>query len=154
MTADSNCATWRAESPIGTCSDTNDGATKPDLHRRLTPLRQELKTEIVDTNSSGAAEVMLVRLRAREGQFHVQPSCASDDFLVIRVANAGSSGTARVRARGRGSCNFVVGGQCYRRAVLANFDTQGFEIHTVSFVGLALCSWRRLSASSVCHILG
>ncbi len=27
-------------------------------------------------------------------------------------------------------------------------------MHTVLFVGLALCSWRRLSASSVCHILG
>ena len=27
-------------------------------------------------------------------------------------------------------------------------------MHTVSFVGLALCSWRRLSDSSVCHILG
>jgi hypothetical protein len=27
-------------------------------------------------------------------------------------------------------------------------------MHTVSFIGLAFGSWRRLSDSSVCHILG
>ena len=83
-------------------------------------LHQALKTEIVDTKSSGAAEVMLVRFQHGKDSFtyslHVRPTTFSlsgwqtPDLL-------GQLGFAH------GNCNFVLGGQCYSRGVGANFDT-------------------------------
>jgi hypothetical protein len=48
-----------------------------------------------------------------------------------------------------------------REAALTHTSVEGTRrlprestMHTVPFIGLALCSWRRLSDFSVCHILG